>query len=177
MSATAAALVGIATELGVPIIASILRRRGGRAGQIASTTIEAVAQQLGTEATADAIVARYEADPENTRAAFQKVESGMEELATAASEATQSYHELLAGDRDSQSLLNRLWRPVNGFLFGAEVFAIVLTVVVVIWRGEVDTIRALQELWSFLGTILGAHAGVVGVYVWRRSDEKLGRVQ
>lgn len=172
---SAAALVAIAADIGAPIIAKILRSRGGRAGQIAGRTIEAVARQLGTEPSAEAIATRYEEDPENTTAALRTVENGLAELGKAASEATQSYHELLAGDRNSQSLLNRLWRPVNGFLFGIEVFAIVATVVVVIWRGEVDTIRALQPLWSFLGTILGTHAGVVGVYVWRRSDEKLGR--
>lgn len=168
------AIAVLAIKIGAPILANVLSRRGGVAGSIAGETIETIAEKLDTEPTEEAIASAYEHRPEKTAEVFKQVETDFARMAEAAAEANQSYHGLLAGDRDSLSLLNRLWRPFNGFMFALEIAAIVGTVAVKIAQGDVQTLTALQPLYAFLGTILGTHAGVVGAYVWRRTDEKLG---
>lgn len=168
------ALAALAFDIGAPIIGNLLRRSGGPTGEIAASTIEKIADQLGTEPNEEAIMQHHERRPDDVASVLRGINGDLARMAEAASDANQSYHRLLKGDRDSVSLLSRAWRPFNGFAFGLEAVLIVVTVCVAIWRGDADTLKALQPLYAFLGTVLGAHASVVGVYVWRRTDEKLG---
>ena len=174
MSAVATGvLLGLAKEIGAPILAKILRRKGGKVGALAGEAIETIAGRLGVEPTEKAIVAEYDRRPDEVTTVVREIEEKIGEMARAAADATVSYHRTLDGDRDSASVLNRIWRPLNGIAFGVEVMAIVGAAVLKIVQGDVATLTAIQPLYTFLGTVLGAHAGVVGVYVWRRTDEKM----
>ncbi len=167
------AIAGIALEIGLPVLTAIFERKGSASSIVASRTLVALAEVLGVEPTEKAIIDKFEAAPEEVTTVFRQVEEDMAEIAEAAADATKSYHDILKDDRDSPSILNRIWRPFNGLVFGCEVALIVGVVSAKILDGDVATLNALQPLYAFLGTILGTHAGVVGVYVWRRSDEKL----
>jgi len=169
-------LAVIALDVGASALSKILRQHGGRAGTIAADVAEAairqVADTLGVEPTEEAIAARYESAPEVVSEAFQAVEQDLGPIARAASEATQSYQQLMAGDRASPSMLTRIWRPLNGILFALSCLALVLSFCILMLKGDVQTIANASVAYGFLGTVLGTWAGVVGVYVWRRSDEK-----
>ncbi|WP_417691530.1 hypothetical protein [Roseibium sp.] len=169
-------LAMIALDVGARALSKILRQHGGRAGTIAADVAEAAVRQvagtLGIEPTEEAIAAKYDSEPEAVSDAFKSVEQDLGPIAQAASEATQSYQRLIKGDRSSPSLLTRIWRPLNGILFALSCLALVLSFCFLMLKGDVQTIANASIAYGFLGTVLGTWAGVVGVYVWRRSDEK-----
>lgn len=172
-------LIGIALTVGAPILANVLRRQGGAAGGIAAdvaeTAVKSLADQLGVEPTEDAIAAKFETDPYEVTEAIKTVNADLGEVARAASDATQSYHRLIEADRESPSLLTRIWRPLNGVLFAFSCVALVLSFCWLMVKGDVATISGAAVAYGFLGTVLGTWAAVVGVYVWRRTDEKTAR--
>lgn len=170
------ALLGIALTVGAPILANVLRQRGGAAGSVAAdmaeTAVRSVANQLGVEPTEEAIAAKFDEDPHAVSEAVMAVNSDLGTVAQAASDANQSYHQVLLGDAQSEKLLNRIWRPLNGILFALAAFALILSFCRLMWIGDTQTIANAAVAYGFLGTVLGTWAGVVGVYVWKRSDEK-----
>ena len=174
MSATGTILAGAALKYGAPILAELLKRKGGKGGAIAGTAIKTIAEKLGTEPTQKAVADKFREDPETVGEVMRSVNEDLAAMAGHASDATKSYHQLVLGDSQSKSLLNRIWRPVNGLLFGLEVSFIIFVVGAKIWNNDANTLLALKDLFMFIGTVLGTHAGVVGVYVWGRTTEKLG---
>lgn len=166
----------IALQVGASAITGLLRRRGGEAGKIAAdvadNTVVRVAQSLGVEPTEEAISDLWDKDPDAVTEAVHEVDAEIGEMARAASEATQSYHDLIMEDRESSSLLTRIWRPLNGVLFALSCLALVMSFCYLMLTGDVQTIANASIAYGFLGTVLGTWAGVVGVYVWRRTDEK-----
>lgn len=169
-------LVGIALSVGAHALTTVLRDRGGAAGSIvadvAETAIGQIAGTLGIEPTEEAIAARYEENPQAVTEAIVKVDRDLGAIARAASEATMSYHDLIKGDRESPSLLNRIWRPLNGILFALACLSLVWSFCWLMLHGDVQTIAQAAVAYGFLGTVLGTWASVVGIYVWKRSDEK-----
>lgn len=169
-------LAGLALDLGADFLGRLLRNRGKKGGvgaDIADAAVKSIAKKLGVEASDEAISDAIEKSPKAGARILREVSADYSKMAEAASAATRSYHRVLLSDNDSPSYLTRLWRPFCGYLFGLEVASIIFAVVYVIVRGNVDVLINLQPLWAFLGSVLGTHAGVVGVYVWRRSEEKM----
>ncbi|WP_029061317.1 hypothetical protein [Labrenzia sp. DG1229] len=166
----------IALQVGATAISGLLRRRGGEAGKIvadvADNTVVRVAQSLGVAPTEQAISDLWDKDPSAVTEAIHQVDAELGEMAKAASEATQSYHDLIKEDRESASLLTRIWRPLNGVLFAWSCLALIMSFCYLMMTGDVQTIANASVAYGFLGTVLGTWAGVVGVYVWRRTDEK-----
>ncbi|WP_346915072.1 3TM-type holin [uncultured Roseibium sp.] len=169
-------LIGIALDVGATVLGKVLRQRGGAAGtvaaDIADTAVRSIANTLGVEPTEEAIADHFEKDPYATTEAIRTVNADLGAMAQAASDAVQSYHRVIAADAQSEKLLNRIWRPLNGILFAVACFALVLSFVRLMWVGDVQTIANASVSYGFLGTVLGTWAGVVGVYVWKRTDEK-----
>ena len=169
-------LAGIALQLGAGALSNILRGRGGAAGRVAAeladSAVGMVAEKLGVEPTETAIDAAFRADPVRSANVIAEVDRDLTELAKAASDATQSYHEVLKADAASKSLLARIWRPLNGIAFAVECLVLITVFCVLMLRGDTSTILSSAGAFGFIGTILTAQAAVVGVYVWKRSDEK-----
>ncbi|MCR9057471.1 MAG: hypothetical protein NXI02_09065 [Rhodobacteraceae bacterium] len=169
-------LAAIAIQVGATALTGLLRRRGGNAGQIAAdvadTAIGQITGTLGIEPTEQAISDLWDKDPSAVTDAIHQVDAELGEMAKAASEATQSYHDLIKEDRESASLLTRIWRPLNGVLFAWSCLALIMSFCYLMMTGDVHTIANASIAYGFLGTVLGTWAGVVGVYVWRRTDEK-----
>ncbi|ADZ70102.1 hypothetical protein [Polymorphum gilvum] len=169
-------LLAIALDIGANVLAKVLRQHGGAPGGIAAdvaeTAVRSIANQLGVEPSEQAIAERYAQDPQAVRQAVTAVDADLGAVAQAASEAVRSYHGVLLADAKSDRLLNRIWRPLNGILFALACFALVGSFCRLMYIGDTATIANASVAYGFLGTVLGTWAGVVGVYVWRRSDEK-----
>lgn len=169
-------LTGIALNVGAAALSQILRRMGGQHGELAAdvaqTAVTSIATKLGVEPTEDAIAAHFEEDPNTVTEALKSVDADLAAVAQAASDATQSYHQILQADAKSDKLLNRIWRPLNGILFAFSCTALIVCFCKLMWSGDHQTIANAAVAYGFLGTVLGTWAGVVGVYVWRRTDEK-----
>ena len=169
-------LAGLAIDFGADFLGNLLRRRGKKGGvgsDIADAAVKSIAKKLGVEANDAVIQDTIRQNPEMGGRILREVNTDYGKMAEAASAATRSYHRVLISDNDSASHLTRLWRPFCGYLFGLEVASIIFAVVYTIIQGNSDVLINLQPLWAFLGSVLGTHAGVVGVYVWRRSEEKM----
>lgn len=166
--AIAATLLGLVTNLGLPVLTKILQ--GDKAGAI-DTVVKRVADELGVP-DAQAIENFVTTDPENVGQILQTIEADYAEIARAASDATVSYHTILNADQKSESILARSWRPLNGILFGFECAGLVAAFIFCMATDRVDVIATASSTFGFLGTVLTAHAGVVGVYTWRRTTEK-----
>lgn len=164
------ALIGLLATYGVPVILKIVQ--GDKAGAV-NTVIKAVADKLGVEPTEAAIVKAEKEDPGRFNEVIQTVEIDFAAMAESASDATQSYHKLLMQDQQS-GLLSRTWRPFNGYIFGINCSALVFSFVYCMMTGQASVITAAAAAFGFLGTVLSAHAAVVGVYTWRRTTEKIG---
>ena len=165
------ALVIILLSVGAPILAGILKSKGGKGGAIAGDVIEAVADKLGTDATPQAIEDAYKADPDTFTQTVRTIETDYAEVARAGAEAHMAYIELVKGDRDSADLLTRIWRPLNGFLFPVGCLIIVATVcVMLLSRIPIDA--SLLPLIGIVVPVMTAWAGVVGYYVGQRTKEK-----
>ena len=173
MSATATVIAGLAVKFGAPILKEVRLRRGGRFGEIAGTAIDAVADGLGTAPDPEAIAEAAEREPARAEQVIRQVNDDLARDTEAMALVMTSYHQTLNEDRQSSSLLNRIWRPLNGMAFACSMTFLVFVVAMKIWEGDAETLTALQPLYGFLGAIFGTWATVVGVYVWRRSDEKI----
>ena len=169
-------LAGIALQVGAGALSNILRGRGGAAGGVAADLADAaigsIAEKLGVEPSEAAIGEAYQSDPLGAATVMQSVDADLAALAKAASEATGSYHEVLKADAASPSLLARIWRPLNGILFAFSCLSLIGSFCWLMVTGDTVTIANASVAYGFLGTVLGTWAGVVGVYVWKRSDEK-----
>ncbi|MBW8640471.1 holin family protein [Hoeflea sp. WL0058] len=165
------ALVSILLSVGAPILAGILKSKGGKGGAIAGDVIEVVAERLGADATPQAIEEAYKADPEVFTQTVRTIETNYAAIARAGAEAHMAYIELANGDRNSADLLTRVWRPINGFLFPVGCLIIVVTVcVMLLSRISVDA--SVLPLIGIVVPVMTAWAGVVGYYVGQRTKEK-----
>ncbi|MEO4040238.1 3TM-type holin [Hoeflea sp. CAU 1731] len=165
------ALVTILLSVGAPILAGILKAKGGKGGAIAGEVLETVAGKLGTDATPQAIEEAYNADPEVFTKTVRTIETDYAAIARAGAEAHLAYIELVKADRDSADLLTRIWRPLNGFLFPVGCLIIVATVcVMLLSRIPVDA--SVLPLIGIVVPVMTAWAGVVGYYVGQRTKEK-----
>ena len=94
-------IAAIALKLGAPLVAEILRRKGGRGGKIAGKVITDISAGLGAEPKEEAIVEAYKDRPAEVTEVITRVEQDLAEIARTATEATISYHRLIGSDRDA----------------------------------------------------------------------------
>ncbi|MBB5754336.1 3TM-type holin [Prosthecomicrobium pneumaticum] len=169
----AAGLAPLLVELGAPLLAGILRAKGGTG---AARVVEAVGAALGTGPAPDAIAERIRAAPDAAAAQVRTLETDRAaewaELFRAVAAATEATAETMRSEAASASLLQRIWRPVFGLVYAAAFGAMALALVVKILAGAVETLGVLADVGGLLLGFYGMGASVLGVYVWRRTDEK-----
>lgn len=163
-------LVDIALKSGAPLLAQILRGFGP-IGSLAGGVIDAVAGQLGTDPTPEAIEKAHRAEPERVETVIRQVDTDYAEIARSVAETTQSWHRVLEGDRQADSWMTRNWRPLTAILFGPAALAIVMTAcAAVLWRIAPDP--SLSPLFALAGTTVSTWAGFCGWYAHKRTLEK-----
>ena len=169
-------LAAIALKLGLPLVVELLNRKGGKGGEIAGKVVTSIAEGLGVDANEEAIVDKYNSDPQIVETVMRTVETDYAAIARASADATISYHGLIADDRNSLSLVTRIWRPMNALFFGFECLGLMAVIIKVVWHlangGSVD-LSGAAVLVGLVIPMLTLQAGVTGYYVHRRSLEKL----
>jgi len=169
-------LGAIALKFGLPIVVELLNRKGGKSGAMAGKVVSSIAEGLGVAPREQSIVEKYKAEPRKVETIMRKVETDFAEIARATADATISYHALIAGDRNSSSLVTRIWRPMNALFFGVECLGLMAVIIKVVWSladgGSIDLTGA-GVLVGLVIPMLTLQAGVTGYYVHRRSIEKM----
>jgi hypothetical protein len=170
----AAILLPLLAEIGAPILKNLVQRSlgDGTAGVVATTVIDTVSGRLGIDPTADAIVEAYQQNP---KAVCEVVRSYDKEYVAMVKEGAKTHREyldLLREDQQSDSPLSRVWRPLNGVLFGAECALVIITAAIVV-MAQIPISDNLIPIVGLVVPVMTVHAGVVGYYVGQRTKEKI----
>ncbi len=168
-------LATIALQVGAPLLAELFKRKGGAGGKIAGGIVETIAGELNVEPTPKAIKEIYDKNPTLVEPVLHKVEADLGVMAEAASKTMMSYHDLLEGDRNSDSFVNRTWRPLVGYSFAFCSSAVIAVIVKVLWKladGVVIDLTNGVVLIGLVVPVLTLMAGVTGYFGHRRSIEK-----
>lgn len=173
--AAMASIAATAAKAGAPVIAAVLRGRGGKTGAMAAGVIEALAGGLGTAPTPEAVAEAAAKQPERAAAVIRSTESErLEALAKVLAEENEGFRifaGIVQGEQASRSLLQRIWRPLAGLAFTASVcFVIVVTGLAVLRGLSVDA--SLAPLFALAGTGITVLGGFVTAYSFNRTAEK-----
>ena len=154
-------LLGILTKLGTPLLKMVveeslpppLNRLGGKA-------IDVLSEALGTEPTPEAIVAKYEADPEGAGAVIREVEANPE--AILAGVAQQKETNTLFAQEAKEPWWAWAWRPAGMWGLGVLWFwnIMVLHILNAIFKTALPPV----DLWVlfnlsalYMGLYMGGH--------------------
>jgi hypothetical protein len=160
-------------KVGAPILKGLLENAvGGIGGKIAGAAIDALAESLGTEATPDAIATKIDLNPSMATPIVQQMESEMVKTLDIGTGDLTEYLALLKVDAASEGILSRIWRPlfavIYTFLFATQV----LTVCWLAWTRQWGTLQELGDVLTFLTFMNVAALGVLGIQIWKRTEEK-----
>lgn len=166
----------LAISAGANVVAQVLRTTGGKPGAIAADVIDAVSKKTGIPATPESLGREAVDNPGRLEEALRDVQrENAERLAAilaAEVEMAKFRTEIVKGEQASSSLMQRIWRPLNGVLFGLCCSAVVLTVCIVLLRST--PVRAdVSPLLALIVPVITGWAGIVGFYAKLRTDEKV----
>lgn len=170
---TIATIAGLALKFGAPFLADLLR---SKVPGVAGKALGKIAERLGTDEDPIAVERAIPTRPD----VFQEVETQdhayLVDLMREETEQLRILHDTMEGERDSKSLLQRAWRPFNGFLFGIACLCLIITVCHVVWAQKVPDADAIAPILALIGPVITAWAGVVGWIAHRRTHEKIAGV-
>ena len=170
---TIATIAGLALKFGAPILADLLK---SKTPDVVDRAIDKIGEALGTGPDPEAIQGRLEGDPDLIQTVEHQNYDYLVDLMHEETEQLRILHDTMAGERTSKSLLQRAWRPFNGFLFGIACFSVILTACHVVWTQKVPDADAIAPILALIGPVITAWAGVVGWIAHRRTAEKLAGV-
>lgn len=173
-------VAGQLMKIGAPLVGTLI---GGPAGAVAGTIIGALASQLGTDPTPEAISASLQT-PEGQAAAINFEQDNKEALEIEVEKTKQVFAEqanlslraeVTAGDR-----FQRWARPFNMYCLGAVTasygFCCVAAAINTIVTKDPTALTHLVSLGASLTTVLIPSGAVAGVTAWTQSQEKLAGV-
>lgn len=160
-------------KVGAPILKGLLENAiGGIGGKLAGAAVEALAEALGTPATPDAVSEYIEAHPAEATPIVQQIEYQMVKTLDIGVGDLSGYLEVLKEDQKSEGILSRIWRPLFAIIY-TGLFAIqVVTICWLLWTRQLGTLNELGEITTFLSFMNVAALGVLGVQIWKRTEEK-----
>jgi hypothetical protein len=86
-------------------------------------------------------------------------------------------NETMRKEMTAQSTLTRLWRPIFGITYSVCFGMFALSVCGLMVFNKVDTLNAIASMSGVLAMFFSTGAGVLGVYAYGRSKEKIGGVE
>lgn len=159
---------------GAPILKGILENVvGGIPGRLAGAVVGELASSFGVEPTEEAIADAIEKNPEEATTIIQNMEADASRIAEAASNAAISYHQVLMKDASTEGWLASRWRPIFAVVYSLCYLIMAITICRAVWMNHMSAITGLAALAGFLIFFYSTGAAVLGVYVWKRSDEKM----
>jgi len=164
-------IAGPLIKAGATTLGTIIGGPGGAA--IGAAVGPVLAEALGIPATPDAVAGAAVADPAALRAV--EVDRAIELRAAiekAQTEQIKIVNETMLAEMKSEDWISRLWRPAFGLSFCLVWTLHGLAIGHALFLRQYDIVARIPDLTVFYG-VAGA---VVGVYAWRRSDEKLAGV-
>lgn len=165
-------LTSLVKRVGAPLLEKFITNRLGEpVGEMVGPVVDMIAGELGVPNTEEAIERDYQADPERVTEVIQSVQSNPRTM-----ELYKSYLSILSADTSSEDWFTRNWRPMAALGFAASTgLTITTSCFGVVWAltHTVD-LSGVMPLVGLVVPALTVWAGVVGVYVHGRTQEKLG---
>lgn len=174
-------VAGQLMKIGAPLIGTII---GGPAGAIAGSVIGALAQQIGSEPTPEAVSEKLANDPAAREAAIQfendnrvQLEEAVQKTyALQVEQANISLRaEITAGDRFQRWARPACIWSVAITTAGYGLTMVAAGIVMVVTRDPTPLVH-LTNLAPALGVALTPAGAVAGVAVWQQTKEKLAGV-
>lgn len=160
-------------KAGAPLLKGLIETAvGGIGGRIAGAAIDALAESLGTEPSPDAIADRIETDPSTAAPIVQGVESQLIKTMDIGTGDLTGYLNILREDQKSEGLLTRLWRPLFATIYTLLFAVQVVTICWLLWTRQLGTLNELGEITTFLTFMNVAALAVLGIQIWKRTEEK-----
>ena len=161
------------TKAGAPILKSLLENAiGGIGGKIAGAAVDALAEALGTDATPDAVADYIETHPSEATPVVQQVETQMVKTLDIGVGDLSGYLEVLKADQQSEGILSRIWRPLFAVMYTFLFAMQIVTVCWLMWTRQWGTLQELGDIVTFLTFMNVAALAVLGIQVWKRTEEK-----
>lgn len=175
-----AGLLPILSRVSAPLLQTLLMGGPDSARKkIGERVVETLSHALDLDKTPEAILQAYEENPKKVTQTIERVEIEKREDWIALLEQTLHAQALqsqtLQAEHTAPSLLTRLWRPLFGLVYAVAFLALSLSLVWAVLLSDVEAINALASLSGLLIALYGMGASILGVYVWKRSDEKIKR--
>lgn len=160
-------------KVGAPLLKGLIETAvGGIGGRVAGAAIDALAESLGTDSSPDAIAKQIEANPSTAAPIVQDLETQLVKTMDIGTGDLTGYLNILREDQKSEGLLTRLWRPlfatIYTFLFAVQV----VTICWLLWTRQLGTLNELGEITTFLTFMNVAALAVLGIQIWKRTEEK-----
>lgn len=163
----------VLAKSGAPLLKGLVENAiGGVGGKLAGAAIDALAEQLGVSPTPDKIVEAIEANPTTAPIVVRNVEAQMVTTMNIGVGDLQEYRNLLLTDAKSEGILSRLWRPLFAVVFTFIYAIVVLTICWLMWTRQLGTLTQLGEITGFLSFAFVAGCALLGVDIWKKTEEK-----
>ena len=166
-------LGGALLKAGAPMLKSLIENAvGGVGGKIAGGIVDALAQELGTPAEPDAIADAIERDPSGTAPIVQSIEAQAVKTLDIGTADLSGYLAMLREDQNSEGLLTRIWRPLFAVSYTVLFAMQIVTFLWLLWTDRLDAIIKVEEVTTYLTFMNVAALGVLGIQIWKRTEEK-----
>lgn len=169
---------------GAPLLREVVVQAvgGGIAGRIAGAAIDALAESLGVpgsslEEKAESVVKKIDADPTGTATTVRRTEEEFVSSVQIGVESLKEYHALLMVDAKSEGLISRIWRPLFALVFTFCYAVVVITICWLLWTRQLATLTNLNDVTGFMTFAFIAGCAVLGIQVWKRTEEKKARIE
>ncbi|MGL5447550.1 MAG: 3TM-type holin [Rhabdaerophilum sp.] len=183
----ASILAPIAIKAGATIIGKVLRSKNQNT---AAEVVDMLAGVFGSAATPEAVADAIEADPAASDKLARLERDRLPELQALLDHELATYrlqHDQMAREAISERWWQSAWRPFFGACYALAFLALGAAIAKAIWTGNRAVMDALavtpaallgmdgkQSFGVFILLVMMIGAAVMGVYVWKRSEEKKG---
>lgn len=166
-------LGGALLKAGAPMLKNLIENAvGGVGGKIAGGIVDTLAQELGTTSDPDAIADKIERDPAGTAPVVQSIESQVIKSFDIGTGDLSNYVAMLRDDQKADGLLTRIWRPLFAVSYTVLFAMQIVTFLWLLWTDRLDAIVKLQDITTYLTFMNVAALGVLGIQIWKRTEEK-----
>lgn len=163
-------------KAGAPVLKGLVENAvgGGIKGKIAGGIIDALGEAFGSK-DPDVIAGKIESDPGAAVVVRDMEASVIHTMEISAGDLT-AYIGVLRDDQKAEGILSRLWRPLFAIVFTACFGVQVITVCWLLWTRQLGTLKELSDIVTFLSFLDVAGAAVLGVQIWKKTEEKTAGV-
>lgn len=171
----------IAGELGLPILKKVADKHlDGKAKFIADISLSQISKFLDIDISKGDPEGQlnqiYRNNPSLVSNVLRNQEENLKKISEGLgfiNEINKTTNETIRQEMIAESLLTRIWRPVFGIVYSLSFLLFFSSFIFAIVSDNIYIINMIAECSGIIISLFGMGASILGVYVWKRSDEKI----